>query len=171
MFMRNKPLKKISERKRKSQRVMAMVLIAVLAGSWLLFPMSLYGRSCLYWDGSIIQYNVFNKEKRQFSTGQIESVEIEAYRYTSGKARHKHWGVRVNLVTDTGKDYTYPIDSFRDDDQAETAYWLTAMIRLKERYDPGIIYLKGKENLAEVIEDKNLSAQEIALLYQLFELQ
>ncbi len=171
LFMRNKPVGKADAQERKMRKAMAWILAAVLLGVWLLFPMSLYGRSCLHWDGSIVQYNVFNQEKRHFSAGQMESVEIEAYLYRSGRARHKHWGVRVILTTDTGKEYSYPIGTFREDGQVDTACWLTDMIQLKKRYDPAVIHIKGIENLGKVIEDNHLSQEEVALLYQLFALQ
>ena len=42
------------------------------------------------------------------------------------------------------------------------------MLRVKRRYDPGIIRYEGVEDLELVIEDKKLSEKEAEMLYQLF---
>ena len=85
LFMKNKPYVFESERKKKERKQIAIVLLVVLLISFIPLPWSLYGRDCLRHDGSIVQYNMFNKEVRNFSSEEITNVKIETYRYSTGK--------------------------------------------------------------------------------------
>lgn len=169
LFMRNKPYVFVSDRAKKDRKTAAFILLVVLLISFIPFPWALYGRDCLCSDGSIVQYSMFNGKTREFSSGQIDSVEIETYRSSTGKyIRREYWGVRLTLTTDSGKVYSFEQSEFRGSKQAEAPYWLTAMLRVKNRYDPGIITYSGLEHLEDVISDKGLLADEAELLYQLF---
>lgn len=169
LFMKNKPEVSVSKSKKKEQKVIAMIMVAALVISWLPFPLSVYGRHCLRSDGSIVQYNMLNKEIRQVSLDEIHSVVIETHRSTRGHYGGGVYGVRIVFVTESGRDY-YTQWEFRDDVETDTAYWLTAMIQLKNCYDPDIVQVSGIENLARVIDDQKLSPPKVTLLYELFEL-
>lgn len=170
LFMKNKPYVFVSDRTRKNRKMTALLLLAVLLISLIPLPWSLYGRDCLRSDGGIEEYNMFNVRVREFASGQVDSVEFEAYRHdVGGKYSVKlTWDVRVTLTTGSGKVYTFDYSSFRGDAEEETANWLTAMLRLKSRYSPGIITYSGAEHLEEVISDNNLNAAEAEMLYRLF---
>lgn len=169
LFMKNKPYVYISERKKKERKQLATLLLVVLLISFIPYPWSLYGRDCLYSDGSIVQYNMFNSKAQEFTSGEIKSVEIETYRYTTGKyITERHWGVQITFTTDSGKEYCFQHGEFRDDVPTNTRYWLAAMLQLKNRYDPGIITYCGVEDLGKVVSDRNLTAEETQMLYQLF---
>ncbi len=169
LFMKNKPPVYISERKKKERKQLAVFLLLVLLISFIPYPLSLYGRDCLHSDGSIVQYNMFNGRFREFESGEIKTVEIETYRSTRGKGvKTKRWNVRMVFTTDSGREYSFDIGAFRNDISTDTPYWLTAMLQLKRRYDPGIITYSGVENLEKVVSDRNLTAEEKQLLYQLF---
>lgn len=170
LFMKNKPYVYESERKKKDRKVIAVILLAVLLISFIPFPWSLYGRSCLKYDGSIVQYNMFNSQTQMFLSGQVEKVEVETYRYSTGKyAARKHWGVQMRFTTDSGKKYTFEFSDFHSDTDTRHAYWLTAMLNVKKRYDPSIVRFNGKEDLNAVVQDKKLTDEETKLLYQLFQ--
>ena len=169
LLMKNKPYVFVSERKRKEQKQIAIILLVVLLISFIPFPWSLYGRDCLKSNGSVVQYNMFNKQIHDFSSGEFEKIEIETYRYSRGKHHiTRHWGVRMTFITESGKKYTFDHKEFRDDTQSETLYWLVAMTNIKKRYNPSIIHYEGVENLSYVVADKNLKEEETELLYQLF---
>lgn len=169
LFMKNKPYVWISERAKKSRRNLAIFLLVLLLVSFIPLPWSLYGRSCLLSSGTITQYNICNHAAQEFSSGEIADIEIEAYRYTTGKhARTRHWSVQMTFTTDSGKVYKFNAASFRDNRDSDSAFWLLSMLRLKSRYDPSIIHYKGVEHLTHVITDRMLSQEEANLLYQLF---
>ena len=56
---------------------------------------------------------------------------------------------------------------FRSDTNVKTLYWLEWMLTVKKRYDPSIIHYDGLENLDRVIADRDLSQEEVQMLYQL----
>ena len=70
--------------------------------------------------------------------------------------------------TDSGKKYTFEHRDFRSDSHSDIIYWLEWMINVRKRYDPGIIHYDGLEDLGRVIVDRNLSQEEVQMLYQLF---
>lgn len=169
LFMKNKPPVWVSERKKKERKQIAIILLVVLLVSFIPFPWSLYGRDCLFYDGSIVQYNMFNGPIHEFATGDIEDIEIETFRYSTGRYNTKqHWGVQMVFKTDSGKKCTFEHRDFRSDTNIETIYWLEWMLTVKKRYDPSIIHYDGLENLDRVIADRNLSQVEVQMLYQLF---
>lgn len=170
LFMKDKPYVYESERKKKDRKLIAVILLVVLLVSFIPFPWSLYGRSCLKYDGSVVQYNMFNGQTQMFLSGQIEKVEVEAYRYSTGKyGTRRHWGVQMRFTADSGKNYTFEFNDFRNDADAKYEYWLTAMLNVKKRYDPSIVRFNGKENLDKVAQDRKLTAEETKLLHQLFQ--
>lgn len=169
LFMKNKPYVYVSEQKKKARKKIVVLLLAVLLISFIPYPWSLYGRDCLHSNGNIVQYNMFNGKAYEFRSGDIDTVEIEAYRYRTGRSGvKKHWGVRITLTTDNGKEYIFCHSDFRDNTAADIRYWLSAMLQVKNRYDPSIIIYSGIENLEKVVADKKLTDAETQILYQIF---
>jgi len=169
VFMKNKPYVFVSERKKKEKKWAAVFLLAVLLISFIPYPWSLYGRDCLYSDGSIAQYNMFNARSYEFVSGDIKSVEIEAYRHNNSKiSSARRWSVKMTFTTDTGKKYSFYNREFREDTETDIPYWLAVMLLVKKRYDPGIITYSGVENLEKVVSDQKLTDTETKKLYELF---
>lgn len=169
LFMKNKPPIWVSERKEKERKQIAVILLVVLLISFIPFPWSLYGRDCLCYDGRIVQYNMFNGQTHEFTSGEIADIEIETFRYSTGRYNTKqHWGVQMVFKTDSGRKYTFEHRDFRSDTNFETLYWLEWMLTVKKRYDPSIIHYDGLENLYRVIANRSLSQEEAQMLYQLF---
>lgn len=169
LFMKNKPYVFVSERKKKERKQVAALLLVVLLISFIPLPWSLYGRDCLRYNGSIVQYNMFNKEIHNYSSWEIEKIKIETFRYSTGKRyKTRHWGVRMVFITNNGKKYAFDQREFRDDVESDSLYWLVAMLNIKQRYDPHIFSYEGVDDLERVIANKKLSAEETQLLYTLF---
>ncbi len=169
LFMKNKPKVWESPRAQKNRRQVAIILVVLLLVSFIPFPWSLYGRDCLMFDGRIVQYNMFNSQTKEFTAGDIGSVEIEAYRCRTGRTGIKsHWDVRMVLRTDSGKKFIFELRDFQNAASDQYLFRLGSMIQIKGRYDPGIIHYDGVENLNRMIEDKELREEEIRMLYQLF---
>ncbi len=167
LFMKNKPPVWVSERKKKERKQIAIVLVIVLLVSFIPLPWSLYGRDCLRYDGSIVQYNMFNQRGEEFSPGDMDEVTVDLFRYDTGGKYHKahHWGVRLVLHTRSGKKYSF---DHREFDGDGTRLYLSQMVDVISRYDPEIIRYEDIENLDKFIAEKGLSQEETLLLYQLF---
>ncbi len=168
LFMKNKPPVWVSERKKKQKKQIAILLVVILLLSFLPLPLSLYGRECLLENGGIVQYNGFNRKIREFSSDDIVSVEMETYRYRVGKQWHKHWGVRLTVKTESGQTYSFNHNEFRSDTHGGSAYWLDAMLGVKNCYYPGTITYDGLENIDAVIYDQGFDQEEAERLYRLF---
>lgn len=169
LFMKNKPSVWVSAKKKKARKHISIILLVILLVSFVPFPWSLYGRNCLFYDGSIVQYNMFNGQTHEFTSGDITDIEIEPFWYRTGKHHTTlHWGVRMEFKTDCGKKYIFEHRNFRRDETSESFYWLKWMLTVKKHYDPGIIHYDGLENLDYVIADRRLTQEEVQMLYQLF---
>lgn len=165
LFMKNKPKVYVSERQKKEKRGIALLLVVILLVSFIPLPWSLYGRTCLHSDGSIVRHNMFNRVTKDFSAGDIESVEIKAYLAKQGKGS-RVWTVQMKFTTESGRDFSYSIRDFRGN-STET---LSAMLRVKSYYHPSVITYVGAENVGLVIGDRKLSPEAQAMLYELFNL-
>lgn len=163
LFMKNKPHVFVSEREKKNRKRIAVFLVVVLLLSFIPLPWSFYGRTCLHSDGSITQYNMFDKQVEAYSAHQIEEVELETYRHKSGKHGPWRWTVRMKIYTENGEKHTFRSLDFRGD-----AHWTGEMLAVKNRFNPGIICYEDDGKLKKVIEDQNLSPAEAKLLYELF---
>lgn len=165
LFMKNKPAVYISERAKKEKRSIALLLAVILLVSFIPLPWSLYGRSCLHSDGSIVRHNMFNRVTKEFSEHDIESLEIEAFHAKEGKGP-RIWSVRMKFTTESGRIFHFSLRDFRGD----AIEILSAMLQVKSCYHPSVITYAGAEYLSSVISDRRLSPDEQAILYELFNL-
>ena len=159
-----------SEKKRKSRRSLAWLLLIILLVSFIPYPWAFFGRNSLHYNGTVTEHNVFNSQTEEFTSGQIRSVEFCTYRYdTGGKySTHWHWSVMMNIQTDSGKEYSFRTGAFASSPEGEPPRWLTEMTQLKRRFDPSIIIYSGINDLDKAVEDLKLNEEETELLYQLF---
>lgn len=164
LFMRNRPKVPVNPRKKKER----VLILGILLASIIFFPMSLCGRNSLHNDGGITCYNMFNQQVDRCSVEQITSVQIETYRYKSGRWGRWNWGVRMRFTTCSGETYLFEHSEFYNNASTKNADWLNAMLHLKERFDPSIVAYAGQEDLRMVIEDQELSISERALINELF---
>lgn len=167
LLMKNKPPVWVSENKKKQRQSFAIFLLVVLLVSFIPLPWSLYGRDCLRYDGSIVEYNMFGQQVEEFAPGDIKEVTADIFRYSTGGKYHKtsHWGIQLKMRTDSGKKYTF---DHREFDNDGTRLYLSQMASVISRYDPGIIRYEDIEDLDKLIGEKGLSEEEIQLLYQIF---
>lgn len=167
LFMKNKPPVWVSEKKRKSRKQFAIFLLVVLLVSFLFLPLSLYGRDCLRYDGSIVEYDMFGRQVEEFASGEIEEVTVGLFRYSTGGKYHKshHWGVQLKLRTRSGEGYSFDHREFENDG---TRLYLTQMVNVISRYDPSVIRYEDVDKLDNLVWEKGLSDEETHLLYQLF---
>lgn len=169
LFMKDKPYVWVSKRAVQARRRNAVILLVLVVAAFIPYPLSWFGRQCIRYDGSVIQYNGLNIKTRDFSSGQIEKVEFEAYIHKKSKRNLTRVGdVHVILTTDSGKRYVFDHDEFRGCIWTGDNGWLPAMLELKDRYRPEIITYTGAEYLEKVILDNQLSPQQQADLYELF---
>ena len=167
LLMKNKPKSWVSPKKQAAQRkgrnIAAAFLLATLVFSLAMFPRSIYGREVLMQDGTITVYTPGNRERSHYKFSDVESVTLETYKYKPKKSMPR-WSVRLVIRTRDGEDFYFNCGSFR----GKYLESLTLMMEMKARYG-SLVSIEGTHNLNKALSDMNLSQEEQALLYALFE--
>lgn len=173
LFMRDKPYHYVSPKKlakkRKRTTIVCVVWISTFVLSIFMLIPAVFARQCLYTDGSISTYNMFNSQTCNYRINDIESVHLDVSTLTSKQNRYRQYHVEMVIKTDDGEEYVFNEFSF-DDVDCDNGYsdQYANMLRIKELYGQ-LVTIKGIDLLPKVIKTQELSADEIALLYQLFE--
>lgn len=169
LFMKNKPPVWVGERKKKQKRQVAILLVVILLLSFIPLPLTIYGRQCLREDGSVVTYNVLNRQMQEVVADAVSEVKLETYRYRIGKhSWEKNWGVQVVLETDSGERYQFRHVEFRSDVSGEGNSWLDYMLCVKDSYSMARVTYNGMENLEQVVYDQALDQVQTQKLYRLF---
>ena len=116
-------------------------------------------------NGDITIYGISNREKRTYTMMDISKLEIQTDFYTAGRSHRKIWTTEYEFIMTDGQTYTFSASCFRSDKDA-----LESMIKMKTLVDSRKIVIEGRENLDKVIEDQKYTTEELALLYELFEM-
>lgn len=124
-------------------------------------------RECLYDDGSISVYNSFNEKTAEYTKSDV--VEIRIYTRTyHDRLGPDDWGIEMKISMNDGEDYFFSYSDFQTLDENIRGS-ITGMHQIKTSFDPSIITIDGKENVAYVVRDMHLNQQETELLYLLFD--
>lgn len=171
IFMKKRPYKWVSEKKKKSKRITVWMWLVGCVICLALYPLSFSGRICLTQDGSVQVYNAFNQIKEEYHPEQIESVTFDTYlqsnhylrRSISYYFRDRDWKCYVNITVLGGKEYSFVQGNFRYPMDP-----LESMMQLKAQYPPEILRFEGIEHLERVAADHNYTKEETQMLYELF---
>ncbi len=159
----------VSPKQKKMRKYGVVFVLIVVLICLIPYPWSLFGRTCLRKDGSIVRYNMFNHRTAEYPSDEITDVCIKGALEPVGRYGSSRIGsVYMVLTTNRGKEYIFTNSEFRDDTGRDA--WLTAMMKLKAQYPPERVHYKDTDYLDKVIEDRSLTDEEIQLLYQLFDL-
>ena len=160
LFMKNKPQywKSPSEgRMRKTAAIFVVVLNLVFL---LLVPLSIYGRNMLYEDGTLREYTVFDKIKREYEPEKAESVTLQIGWYRSGRYSSGYWRLTVSI--DYGEhEYEFYNRSFGHED------WVDELDFVLREFDPDIICVQGEDRLANFA--RNFTEENYEKLCAIFE--
>ncbi|MBQ9781230.1 MAG: hypothetical protein IJW00_09860 [Clostridia bacterium] len=142
-----------SHKKFRKQSVIAVIICFAICTAFL--PFSLFGRDVLHEDMSISVYNAFNSEIRHYEAEDVTTVNFSIRFYAGGRYSSGGWRKYVTLTTYDGKRYQYRPD-------------LDTMLEIKAAFPASVIAYEGTEDIDEYILDHKLDADEIAKLYDLF---
>ena len=142
--------------------MIAGLLLTVFLVCCLPFPLSLFGRNSLYADGRVAEYNVFNRQSREYGVQDTESVIFRVAR--NGK-RSGLYKVVMELEMKDGRNVQFEDSDFL---QSGAEGWLSEMARLKALFPPEKVVTQNHDRLERVIFDENMDAQQADLLRTLF---
>lgn len=163
--------KKEAKKQRKLALMTAILLLPLILLSFLFPAMAIYGRECLYEDGSIRRFNLFNSISREYAPEERTSLTIGCGLYGGGRYSRGHWEADVKITCADGKSYSFSSRDFRGETKAEIQLWLREMTELKAQFDPAVINYMDLDDLPKVIDEQKLSPEEQALLYELFSVE
>ncbi len=172
IFMKNRPSKWVSEKKKESRRITVWMWLAGFVICLALYPLSFSGRICLTQDGIVQVYNAFNRIKAEYHPEQIETVTFDTYQpshYHNTRGpdlnflKDRDWKCVVNITVLGGKEYSFVQDNFR-----EPMDPLEPMGHLKTLYPPEIITYEGTDHLHDVALDNYFTEEETKMLYELY---
>lgn len=169
---KRKMAKKEAAWKRKSHRSLKITIAALILSSFLFPPLAVYGRDCLYEDGSIRVYDLFNRVSEEYGPEDAVALEIGiSGRRRTRRSRRKRWNVSLEITCANGESFYFTSEYFIGGRTGEIRLWLTEMLELKARFDPEKISYNDSHKLPNLVEDRHLSEEEQALLYELFSVE
>lgn len=166
LLMKNRPKQQRTPRQRMIRKRVSIAVIVISLVCSITIPWGLCQRDCLNSNGSLTAYNIWGAKKGNYASGQIESVEFEAYYTRRRKSSRKKYHVQMIITTYDGEKFSFTCFNFKNDEN-----WVNVMLQLKARYNPEIIRYSGTEYLQNVIDYRELTAEEAQLLYQLFNME
>ena len=129
----------------------------------LLSGLSLSGRICLTDDGQIQRYNMWNQLTEEISPEDITTVILNTHSGNKNNGWNSYYSIRFFDAEEN--DYWFSRREFRFSDQKT----LQSILDIKSLYVPEQITVNSAEPLENVVQDCELSEEEAALLYKLFE--
>ena len=124
-------------------------------------------RACLYDDGSISVYNSFNEKTEVYNKSDVIGIRIYTRTYLDRQGPDD-WGIGIEISMNDGEDFFFSYSDFQTMDEHIRGS-ITGMYQIKTSFEPSIITIDGKENVAHVVRDMHLNQEEIELLYLLFD--
>lgn len=162
LFRKGRPKKALRPAEKKYRRFSAALLAAWLGLCVAVTPLAVYGRDCLYTDGSIRIYNVWNVETDRYRADDMAALIFETY-HDDGE-----WGPGVTVELQNGKRVWFADYNFRGGASETLLY----MERLKSAAPRHVLRYEGTDRLDDVVEDLRIEDEnEIKRLYALFDLQ
>lgn len=135
------------------------------------FFLTLCPRDAWNADGSVTVWGSFDQVKKEYTVEEIDQVCFETDFFRTGGRRSSRYeaGVQVYVTTADGEVFRFDYSDFNYL-SGEADDGLSAMVKLKDIFDPGIIeYRIDPENdLEDVISDRNYNEEMIELLHLLF---
>lgn len=142
---------------------MLVLIFVVVSVTSLVLPL----RECLYDDGSISVYNSFNEKTEEYSKSDVIGIRIYTRTYHDRRGPD-NWGIEIKISMNDGEDFFFSYSDFQTMDENIRGS-IAGMYQIKMSFDPSIITIDGKENVAYVARDMHLNQQETELLYLLFD--
>ena len=145
--------------------VLCVVMLVILVAS--ITSLALPPRECLHDDGSVWVYNYHNENTAKYYPSDVAEIEIYTRTYDNRKGRD-YWGFEIEFRMYDGEDFFFSDRDFQTLINNLDGS-VVGMLQIKSCFDPRMINITGRNNLAYVIRDMDLNAQETELLYLLFD--
>lgn len=157
---------RLGEEQKKHIRKIVGILVAVLLVCLLFLPFSLRSRYVFTQEQEFFTYDCLNRVKGHYRVADATQLGIEA-RYYNG--RHRDSDLTLNFVI-PGADDLVRLDADMLD-QMTTEEALRYMLELKALFPPETRSVWGTEYLERVLDHREYTLAERALVYELFDMK
>ncbi len=166
----NKPKIKKTEEQKKERKILVIAWLVLFFICCSLGCLGIFGRTELTRNGQIITYSVFNNVKEHYYVSDIKEIEYATYLQVVTKGRDYYtYGIKIHLK-DSDKHFVFEEQDFANTDgQSSFTTSLDDMKYLRDSVykDKKIIY-NIEAPLEKIIEDYNMTPEEIEKLYEFF---
>ena len=156
----------VAANRRTNRKILLGIAVGTLVFALVMFPGGVNRRNVLFADGTAAEYNGRNQETNHRELSETVEMRILTDVISSNRGRRHKWTVEIQIIYGD-RFYSFHAGDFR----GKWEQTLNIMLELKADYTRrGIpVVIGGADRLDDVIDDRNLTAEEVELLYQLFE--
>lgn len=158
----------VAANRRTNRKILLGIAVGTLVFALVMFPGGVNRRNVLFEDGTAAEYNGRNQETDHRELSETVELRILTDGQRRAKSRRTVWTVEIHIVYED-RFYSFHANDF----QGSWEDILNAMLDLKADFiRRGIpVVIGGADKLENVIDDKNLTAENVRLLYRLFEVE
>lgn len=158
----------VAANRRTNRKILLGIAVVTLLFALTMFPGGVNRRNVLFADGTAAEYNGRNQETDHRELSETVEMRILTISQRRNKGRRVTWTVEIQIVYED-RFYSFRVSDF----QGNWEQTLNTMLELKADYTRrGIpVVIGGTDRLDDVIDDRNLEAGEVELLYRLFSME
>lgn len=158
-----------TKRLQEGSRVLFLLWLTVgLILAFCTIPFSLFGRTCLMEDGTIVRYNVLNQPTSCYAIKDISSATWDTA-YSSIGHVSGYYTYFVELKTESGDSFCFDCSSFCKVSGNPVDDGLAGMAKLKALIPRDRRFFLQTKPLEFVAKDNEMNGEQVEALYWLFE--
>lgn len=158
----------VAANRRTNRKILLGIAVGTLVFALVMFPGGVNRRNVLFADGTAAGYNGRDQETDHPELSETVEMRILTISQRRNKGRRVTWTAEVQIVYED-RFYSFHASDF----QGNWEQTLNTMLELKADYTRrGIpVVIGGTDRLDDVIDDWNLEAGVVELLYRLFSME
>ena len=158
--------KNLQEDQKKYIKKILISFVITFTVCALIVPFGFFPRKVLDNENTFKTYNSFNHVTHEAALEEATCAVIRITRSSSGRrGGRRHWGITMKFVFEE-KTYYVTLGSFGDMEREDV---LRYMLSLKDYFKDGRYEILSTEWMDRLIDDKNFTATEQKLVYDLFD--
>ena len=151
-------------RETEVKKTMFRLWLAVFIITLLIYPLSLFGRTCLHEDNSITSYDILNrKSETVYTVSDYRAIKFIA----SHGSRHDPYDLYVIIDTSDGRSFGFEYEDFGGYKNADA--WLDKLEELKTTVPKSAISYEETHRLKRTADYFSLNGEQTARLFEIFE--
>jgi hypothetical protein len=155
----------LTEKQVKRIKRIAAILLIVFVVFAVILSLGIYPRTVLDSQNRFKAYNSFNQLTDEVAVQEADRLTLEITYHTSRRGFSRSWGIQLTFAYEH-RDYKLALGGFGDMEREDV---LRYMLSLKDYFKDGRYEILSTEWMDRLIDDKNFTATEQKLVYDLFD--